>query len=181
MRPILVHNIASKRPSQLFCNNNHSSRRLDLLLHFHFQPPGSILFAFLFEMLWFGKFEIQCGLKLTSSTPDQWTPFLSLLFFLHHLVFWKLFIFVKRCAQTPVFQWQLAFSQIGAKNGKNWQYRVTGKLCIKTFQNLKRSDIFWLCILERFSLSLLLYKGTNSSLKKRMLVKWMSFYKKRVK
>ena len=130
MRPILVHNIASKRPSQLFCNNNHSSRRLDLLLHFHFQPPGSILFAFLFEMLWFGKFEIQCGLKLTSSTPDQWTPFLSLLFFLHHLVFWKLFIFVKRCAQTPVFQWQLAFSQIGAKNGKNWQYRVTGKLCI---------------------------------------------------
>ena len=131
MRPILVHNIASKRPSQLFCNNNHSSRRLDLLL---FSFPTArihfICFSIWNVVIWQVWDSVWPEIDFFYSWPMQWAPFLSLLFFLHHLVFWKLFIFVKRCAQTPVFQWQLAFSQIGAKNGKNWQYRVTGKLCI---------------------------------------------------
>ena len=155
-----------------------------IYFYFHFQPPGSILFAFLFEMLWFGKFEIQCGLKLTSSTPDQWTPF----FFSFFITSFfgrrrkQLFIFVKRCAQTPVFQWQLAFSQIGAKNGKNWQYRVTGKQPLHL--NISKSNLIWYILIMYNTVvqfeSVLYIKRDKFKSKKRMFVKWMSLYKKPV-
>ena len=130
----IVHNIASKRPSQLFCNNNHSSRRLDLLL---FSFPTArihfICFSIWNVVIWQVWDSVWPEIDFFYSWPMNPSPLASFLsssprFFGKRRK--QLFIFVKRCAQTPVFQWQLAFSQIGAKNGKNWQYRVTGKLCI---------------------------------------------------
>ena len=137
-----MHNIASKRPSQLFCNNNHSSRRLDLLL---FSFPTArihfICFSIWNVVIWQVWDSVWPEIDFFYSWPMNSFP----LFFLRHLVFWKLFIFVKRCAQTSVFQWQLAFSQIGAKNGKNWQYRVTGKqpLHLNISKSNLISDIYW--------------------------------------
>ena len=134
MRPILVHNIASKRPSQLFCNNNHSSRRLDLLL-FSF-PTARIHF------IWFSICNVVILQVWDSVWPEidffySWpmNPFPLASFLSSSPRFLEgggnSFLFLSNVAhKQPVFQWQLAFSQIGAKNGKNWQYRVTGKLCI---------------------------------------------------
>ena len=162
-----MHNIASKRPSQLFCNNNHSSRRLDLLL---FSFPTArihfICFSIWNVVIWQVWDSVWPEIDFLYSWPMNPFPLASFLsssprFFGRRRK--QLFIFVKRCAQTPVFQWQLAFSQIGAKNGQNWQYRVTGKQPLHL--NISKSNLIW--YLLRFSWrGSVLYKGTNSSLKK---------------
>ena len=57
------------------------------------------------------------------------------------ILFWKQIfslnlVSAKHCEQTPVFQWQLAFSQIGGK----WQYRVTGRPPPRHLNILKSSS-----------------------------------------